>query len=57
MSMSDPDSELLLKEQADLWAMSYGFIDADEMKQWSEQMERERLAKSESKKVTDNEQS
>ncbi|SEQ79035.1 hypothetical protein [Thalassovita taeanensis] len=55
--MSDPDAELLLKEQADLWAMSYGFIDADEMKQWGEQMERERLAKSESKKVTDNEQS
>ena len=55
--MSDPDAELLPKEQADLWAMSYGFTDADDMKQWGEQMERERLAKSESKKVTDNEQS
>tara|TARA_R110001599_G_scaffold8548_1_gene41395 strand:- start:1417 stop:1581 length:165 start_codon:yes stop_codon:yes gene_type:complete len=54
--MSDPDSELLLKEQADLWAMSYGFIDADEMKQWSEQMERERLAEFDLKEVTENEQ-
>jgi hypothetical protein len=57
MSMSDPDAEIVIKEQADLWAMSHGFSDADEMKQWGEQMERERLAKSESKKVTDNEQS
>ena len=57
MSMSDPDAEILIKEQADLWAMSQGFSDADEMKQWGEQMERERLAKSESKKVADNEQS
>ena len=57
MSMSDPDAEIVMKEQADLWAMSHGFSDADEMKQWGEQMERERLAKSESKKVTDNEQS
>ena len=57
MSMSDPDSEIIIKERADLWAMSHGFSDADEMKQWGEQMERERLAKSESKKVTDNEQS
>ena len=55
--MSDPDSEIVIKERADLWAMSHGFSDADEMKQWGEQMERERLAKSESKKVTDNEQS
>ena len=56
MSMSDPDAELLLKEQADLWAMSYGFIDADEMKQWGEQMERERLAEFDLKEVTENEQ-
>ncbi|WP_341235923.1 hypothetical protein [uncultured Sulfitobacter sp.] len=55
--MSDPDAEILIEERADLWAMSHGFSDADEMKQWGKQMERERLAKSESKKVTHNEQS
>lgn len=59
--MSDPDAdadaEIVITERADLWAMSHGFTDADEMKHWGEQMERDRLAKSESKKVTDNEQS
>jgi len=40
----NPDTEIVLKEQADLWAMSHGFSDADEMKQWGEQMERDRLA-------------
>jgi len=38
--MSDPDAEIVIKEQADLWAMLHGFSDADEMKQWGEQMER-----------------
>jgi hypothetical protein len=56
MSMSDPDAEIVIKEQADLWAMSHGFSDADEMKQWGEQMERERLAKFDLKEVTENEQ-
>ena len=56
MSMSDPDAEIVIKEQADLWAMSHGFSDADEMKQWGEQMERERLAKFALKEVTENEQ-
>lgn len=55
--MSDPDAELLLKEQADLWAMSYGFTDADEIKHWGERMERERLAKTDLKEMTENEQS
>uniref|UniRef100_UPI004048BDAD hypothetical protein n=1 Tax=Yoonia sp. TaxID=2212373 RepID=UPI004048BDAD len=53
--MSDADAEIVLKEQADLWAMSHGFSDADEMKQWGEQMERERLAKLDLKEVTENE--
>jgi hypothetical protein len=35
MSMPDPDAEIVIKEQADLWAMSHGFSDADEMKQWA----------------------
>jgi hypothetical protein len=56
MSMSDPDAEFLIKEQAELWAMSHGFSDADEMKQWGEQMEHERLAKLDLKEVTENEQ-
>jgi hypothetical protein len=56
MSMSDPDAEIVIEEQADLWAMSHGFSDADEMKQWGEQMERERLAKFALKEVTENEQ-
>ena len=54
--MSDPDAEIAIKEQADLWAMSHGFSDADEMKRWGEQMERESLAKFDSKEVTENEQ-
>ena len=54
--MSDPDAEFVIKEQADLWAMSHGFTDADEMQQWGEQMERERLAKFALKEVTENEQ-
>ena len=56
MSMSDPDAEIVIEEQADLWAMSHGFSDADEMKQWGEQIERERLAKLDLKEVTENEQ-
>ena len=56
MSTSDPDAESVMKEQADLWAMSHGFSDADEMKQWGERMERERLAKLDLKEVTENEQ-
>lgn len=53
--LPDPDTEIVLKVQADLWAMSHGFSDADEMKQWGEQMERERLAEFDLKKVTENE--
>lgn len=56
MSMSDPDAKIVIKEQADLWAMSHGFSDADEIKQWGEQMERERLTKFALKEVTENEQ-
>jgi len=55
MSMSDPDAKIVLKEQADLCAMWHGFSDADEMKQWGEQMEHERLAKLDLKEVTGNE--
>ena len=54
--MSDPDAEIVIKEQADLWTMWHGFSDADEMKQWGEQVERERLAKLDVKEVTENEQ-
>lgn len=54
--MSDPDAEIVIKEQVHLRAMSNGFSDADEMKQWGEQMERERLAKFALKEVTENEQ-
>ena len=54
--MSDPDAEIVIKEQADLWAMSLGFSDADDMKQWGEQMERERLAQFDLKEGTENEQ-
>ena len=54
--MSDPDAKIVIKEQADLWAMSHGFSDADEIKQWGEQMERERLATFALKEVTENEQ-
>ena len=54
--MSDPDSEIVIKEQADLWAMSHGFSDADDMKQWGEQIERERLAEFDLKEVAKNEQ-
>ncbi|MCW1950226.1 MAG: hypothetical protein KIH44_002520 [Octadecabacter sp.] len=54
--MSDSDAENVIKEQADLWAMSHGFSDVDEMKQWGEQMERERLAKFALNEVTENEQ-
>lgn len=39
-----PKTEVLEDEQANLWAMSYGFGDTDEMKEWGEQMERDRLA-------------
>ena len=53
--MSDPDAEIVIKEQADLWAMSHGFSDADEMKQWGEQMECDRLSEFDSKEVTENE--
>jgi hypothetical protein len=56
MSMSGPDAEIVIEEQAELWAMSHGFSDADEMKQWGEQMERERLAEFDLKEVTENEQ-
>ncbi len=48
--MSDQDAEIIVKERADLWAMSHGFSDGDDMKQWGEQMECERLAKFGSKK-------
>ena len=53
--MSDPDAEIVIEEHANLWAMSHGFSDAGEMKQWGEQMERERLAKLDLKEVTGNE--
>lgn len=53
MSDRDQDAEILHKEQADLWAMSYGFGNADEMKQWGEQAEREYLAERASKKGGD----
>lgn len=52
--MSDPDAEIVIKEQADLWAIWHGFSDADEMKQWGEEMERDRLAKFDLKEVTEN---
>ncbi|WP_299567964.1 hypothetical protein [uncultured Sulfitobacter sp.] len=54
--MPDPDSEIIIKERTDLWAMSHGFSDANETKQWGEQMERERLAEFDLKEVTENEQ-
>jgi len=54
--MPDPDSEIIIKERTDLWAMSHGFSDANEMKQWGEQIERERLAEFDLKEVTENEQ-
>lgn len=40
---SEPETELIKMENADLWTMSYGFGDADELKDWGEQMERDRL--------------
>ena len=45
-------ADLMTDEQADLWAMSYGFADAREMKEWGERVERERLAESASRKGT-----
>jgi hypothetical protein len=36
--------------------MSHGFSDADEIRQWGEQMERERLTKFDVVEVTENEQ-
>lgn len=50
MTDKDQDAEILEREQADLWAMSYGFSDAAEMKQWGEQAEREYLAERQAKK-------
>ena len=41
---SAEETEMLMREKADLWAMSYGFRDTEEMKEWGEQVERERLA-------------
>lgn len=38
------ETEILNNEKNELWAMSYGFSDADEMKEWCAQNERERLA-------------
>ena len=52
--MSDPDAEIVIKEQVDLWTMSHGFSDADEMKQWGARMERERLAKFDLKEMAEN---
>jgi len=40
----DEKAELLRSEDADLWAMSYGFNNADELKAEGERLERERLA-------------
>lgn len=54
--MSDPHAEIVIREQADLWAMSHGFSDADDMKQWGEQIERERLAEFDLKEMAENEQ-
>jgi hypothetical protein len=31
------------EEAADLWAMCYGFADAQELKAWSEEAERDRI--------------
>ena len=39
--MNDQDKDLLQKEQADLWAMSYGFSSAEDMQQWGDQAEKE----------------
>lgn len=40
-------------EQADLWAKWHGFNDADELKEWGKQAERERLTEQASKKGGD----
>ena len=40
---SAPEAETHEKEEADLWAMWYGFGDAEELKKWGEQAEAERL--------------
>ena len=36
-------TETMREEAADLLAMSYGFANADELKSWGEEAERERL--------------
>ncbi|WP_299085736.1 hypothetical protein [uncultured Ruegeria sp.] len=48
----DPNdkSAELANERAHLWALWYGFQDADELKEWGEQAERERLAELSSRK-------
>ena len=43
MSSSKTERDLVTDEQADLWAMSYGFADAREMKDWCGRMEKKRL--------------
>ena len=43
-------SAKLTDERANLWALWYGFQDADEQEEWDEQAERERLAELNSKK-------
>lgn len=48
------DEDLLGYHNADLWALSFGFIDASELKEWGEQMERERLTEQTSNKLPNN---
>ncbi|MEO9824145.1 MAG: hypothetical protein ABJF50_06985 [Paracoccaceae bacterium] len=47
--VSDLEADYFKAENADLWAMWYGFGDADELKEWGEKMERDRLAELASK--------
>ncbi|OBY26769.1 hypothetical protein [Leisingera sp. JC1] len=44
MTADTPDQSIdTISDQADLWAFWNGFGDADELKQWGENAERERL--------------
>ena len=36
-------ADVMPDEAADLWAMCYGFSDADELKAWGEEAERDRI--------------
>lgn len=50
MTSDSPNQNIdAASEQADLWAVWNGFNDADELKEWGENAERERLGEQASK--------